>query len=102
MQATLDSESKARAEAVRMKKKVESDINDLEIQLGHANRTAAGATKQMKAVQQGAKDNISKLDEAERRAEELVEQMAVVNRRSNLLTGEIEELRSWSNKWLLS
>merc|ERR1712134_202905 len=39
-------------------------------------------------------DNISKLDEAERRAEELVEQMAVVDRRSNLLTGEIEELRN--------
>merc|ERR1712134_88328 len=39
-------------------------------------------------------DNISKLDEAERRAEELVEQMAVVDRRSNLLTGEIEEPRN--------
>merc|ERR1712088_865256 len=33
MQATLDSESKARAEAVRQKKKIESDFNDLEIQL---------------------------------------------------------------------
>merc|ERR1712168_877226 len=45
MQTTLDSESKARAEAIRQKKKLESDFNDLEIQLGHANRTAADAAK---------------------------------------------------------
>merc|ERR1712168_268345 len=45
MQTTLDSESKARAEAIRQKKKLESGFNDLEIQLGHANRTAADAAK---------------------------------------------------------
>ena len=51
MQTTLDSESKARQEAVRIKKKMEGDINDLEIQLGHANRQAAEAQKQAKSVQ---------------------------------------------------
>merc|ERR1712241_368049 len=35
-----------------------------------------------------------KYDEAERRNEDMTEQMAVVDRRSALLTGEIEELRS--------
>merc|ERR1712007_403037 len=78
----------------RLKKKVESDFNDIEIQLGHANRTAAEATKQVKTIQMGQKDNLTKLDEAERRSDELTEQMAVVDRRSNLLTGEIEELRN--------
>merc|ERR1712173_417497 len=73
---------------------VESDFNDMEIQLGHANRAAAEAAKQVKTIQQGQKDNLNKLDEAERKADELVEQMAVVERRSNLLTGEIEELRN--------
>merc|ERR1711997_772899 len=38
--------------------------------------------------------NIAKFDDAERRAEDTVEQMAVIERRSNLLTGEIEELRN--------
>merc|ERR1719479_168849 len=38
MQTTMDSESKSRAEAIRQKKKLEGDFNDLEIQLGHANR----------------------------------------------------------------
>merc|ERR1712061_550911 len=40
MQTSLDSESKSRAEAIRQKKKLEGDFNDLEIQLGHANRQA--------------------------------------------------------------
>merc|ERR1711981_1274309 len=35
MQTTLDSESKSRAEAIRQKKKLEGDFNDMEIQLGH-------------------------------------------------------------------
>merc|ERR1719219_2635769 len=34
MQTSMDSESKARAEAIRQKKKLEGDFNDLEIQLG--------------------------------------------------------------------
>merc|ERR1712032_112758 len=94
MQTSLDSESKSRAEAIRTKKKLEGDFNDLEIQLGHANRQAAEATKQAKLLQSAVKDNLAKFDEAERRGEDMAEQMAVVDRRSNLLTGEIEELRN--------
>merc|ERR1712117_529902 len=82
------------AEAIRQKKKLEGDFNDLEIQLGHANRQAAEATKQAKTLQGAVKDNLAKYDEAERRNEDIGEQMAVIERRSNLLTGEIEELRN--------
>merc|ERR1712045_894522 len=94
MQTSMDSESKSRAEAIRQKKKLEGDFNDLEIQLGHANRQANEATKQAKMLQGAVKDNLAKYDEAERRNEDIGEQMAVVERRSNLLTGEIEELRN--------
>merc|ERR1712174_149600 len=87
MQTSLDSESKSRAEAIRQKKKLEGDFNDLEIQLGHANRQA-------NLLQSQVKGNLAKYDEAERRNEDIGEQMAVVERRSNLLTGEIEELRN--------
>merc|ERR1712048_171620 len=58
MQTTLDSESKSRAEALRQKKKLESDFNDLEIQLGHANRSSNEATKQAKLLQSQVKDNL--------------------------------------------
>merc|ERR1711879_984648 len=74
--------------------KLEGDFNDLEIQLGHANRQANEATKQAKTLQGAVKDNLAKYDEAERRNEDIGEQMAVIERRSNLLTGEIEELRN--------
>merc|ERR1712173_17563 len=94
MQTSMDSESKARAEAIRQKKKLEGDFNDLEIQLGHANRRASEASKQVKVLQGQLKDSIAKYDDAERRAEDVVEQMAVIERRSNLLGGEIEELRN--------
>merc|ERR1711957_374714 len=94
MQTSLDSESKARAEAIRTKKKLEGDFNDLEIQLGHSNRQANEATKQAKMLQTSVKDNLAKFDEAERRGEDMSEQMAVVDRRSNLLVGEVEELRN--------
>merc|ERR1712178_442889 len=94
MQTTLDSESKARAEAIRQKKKLESDFNDLEIQLGHANRQATDSTKNVKALQSQVKDAQAKFDEADRRCDDMAEQMAVVERRSALLTGEIEELRN--------
>merc|ERR1712226_401630 len=85
---------KSRAEAIRQKKKLEGDFDDLEIQLGHANRQANEATKQAKMLQSSVKDNLAKYNEAERRNEDIGEQMAVTERRSNLLTGEIEELRN--------
>merc|ERR1712025_1504729 len=94
MQATLDAESKSRAEAVRQKKKIESDFNDLEIQLGHANRYSADAQKNVKTLQAQVKDSQAKFDEADRRCDDMAEQMAVVERRSALLTGEIDELRN--------
>merc|ERR1712066_1136703 len=89
-----DSESKARAEAIRTKKKLEGDFNYLEIQLGHANRNCGDAQKQVKVLQTQIKDAVAKYDDSERRCEDIVEQMAVIERRSNLLTGEIEELRN--------
>ena len=39
MQASLDVEIKARADAVRLKKKFETQLNDAELQLEHANRS---------------------------------------------------------------
>ena len=38
MQASLEAEAKGRAEALRMKKKLEADINELEVALDHANK----------------------------------------------------------------
>ena len=48
IQASLDSEQRAKAEALRIKKKLEGDINELEIALDHANKANIEAQKAVK------------------------------------------------------
>ncbi|XP_066520241.1 myosin heavy chain, fast skeletal muscle [Hoplias malabaricus] len=93
MQTTLDAEIRSRNDALRIKKKMEGDLNEMEIQLSHANRQAAEAQKQLRNVQGQLKDAQLHLDEAIRGQEDMREQVAMVERRNNLMLAEIEELR---------
>ena len=56
VQASLEAESQAKQEALRIKKKLESDINDLEIALDHANKANAEAHKSIKRYQGQLRD----------------------------------------------
>ncbi|KAM6317356.1 myosin-1B isoform 3-T3 [Podargus strigoides] len=94
MQSTLDAEIRSRNEALRLKKKMEGDLNEMEIQLSHANRQAAEAQKNLRNTQGVLKDTQIHLDDALRTQEDLKEQVAMVERRANLLQAEIEELRA--------
>ncbi|KAF1631810.1 Myosin-1B, partial [Eudyptes filholi] len=94
MQSTLDAEVRSRNEALRLKKKMEGDLNEMEIQLSHANRQAAEAQKNLRNTQAVLKDTQIHLDDALRAQEDLKEQVAMVERRANLLQAEIEELRA--------
>lgn len=51
MQSALDAEVRSRNEAIRVKKKMEGDLNEIEIQLSHANRQAAETLKHLRSVQ---------------------------------------------------
>nr|XP_061813828.1 myosin heavy chain, fast skeletal muscle-like isoform X1 [Nerophis lumbriciformis] len=93
MQSTLDAEVRSRNDALRIKKKMEGDLNEMEIQLSHANRQATEAQKQLRNVQGQLKDAQLHLDEAIRGQEDMKEQVAMVERRNNLMLAEIEELR---------
>uniref|UniRef100_A0A8B9TSL3 Myosin heavy chain, skeletal muscle, adult n=1 Tax=Anas platyrhynchos TaxID=8839 RepID=A0A8B9TSL3_ANAPL len=94
MQSTLDAEIRSRNEALRLKKKMEGDLNEMEIQLSHANRVAAEAQKNLRNTQAVLKDTQIHLDDALRTQEDLKEQVAMVERRANLLQAEVEELRA--------
>ncbi|XP_006898625.1 PREDICTED: myosin-1 [Elephantulus edwardii] len=94
MQSTLDAEIRSRNDAIRVKKKMEGDLNEMEIQLNHANRMAAEALRNYRNTQGILKDTQIHLDDALRGQEDLKEQLAMVERRSNLLQAEIEELRA--------
>ncbi|XP_068508453.1 myosin, heavy chain 7B, cardiac muscle, beta a isoform X2 [Syngnathus scovelli] len=93
IQATLDAEARARSEAVRLRKKMEGDLNEMEVQLNHANRQAAESQKLLRTVQVQFKDVQIELDDTVHKNEELKEQVAMTERRNNLLAAELEEFR---------
>ncbi|XP_056590353.1 myosin, heavy chain 7B, cardiac muscle, beta a isoform X2 [Triplophysa dalaica] len=94
MQTSLDAEAKSRNEAIRLKKKMEGDLNEMEVQLNHSNRMATESQKMVRNLQTQIKDLQIELDEILHQKEDLKEQVAVTDRRNNLLTAEVEELRS--------
>uniref|UniRef100_S4RBY6 Myosin-7 n=1 Tax=Petromyzon marinus TaxID=7757 RepID=S4RBY6_PETMA len=94
LQTALEAETRSRNEALRIKKKMEGDLNEMEIQLSHANRSASEAQKQLKMVQSQFKEAQLQLDDALRLGDEYKEQAAMAERRSTLMLAEVEELRS--------
>ncbi|XP_078501044.1 myosin-7 [Lissotriton helveticus] len=94
LQTSLEAETRSRNEALRIKKKMEGDLNEMEIQLSQANRMASEAQKQVKMLQGYLKDTQIQLDDVVRANEDLKENVAIVERRNNLLQAELEELRA--------
>merc|ERR1712029_1113758 len=88
MQASLEAESRAKAEALRIKKKLEADINELEIALDHSNKANSEAHKSIKRYQGQLRDTESLLEE------ELRQKMGLAERKANALQGELEESRA--------
>ena len=94
MQASLEAESRAKAEALRIKKKLESDINELEIALDHANKANSEAHKSIKRYQGQLRDVRNLFEEETRQRRELAEKAGLADRRANALQGELEEARA--------
>merc|ERR1719493_651168 len=91
LQASLEGENKAKTEALRVKKKLETDINELEIALDHANKANAEAHKSVKRFQGQLRD-VEVLFEAEsRQTAELAEKAGLADRRGAALLAELEE-----------
>merc|ERR1712126_767270 len=94
MQASLESEQRAKAEALRIKKKLEGDINELEIALDHANKANNEAQKSVKRYQGQMREAECALSEESRVRQEMAEKASLADRRANALAGEMEEARS--------
>merc|ERR1712227_292495 len=94
MQASLEAESRAKAEALRIKKKLEADINELEIALDHSNKANTEANKSIKRYQGQLRDTESLLEEELRQKMELAEKAGLADRKANALQGELEESRA--------
>merc|ERR1712106_1286345 len=94
MQASYESEQRAKAEALRIKKKLEGDINELEIALDHANKANAEAQKAIKRYQGQMRESETAFEEEQRARQEVSEKASLAERRANALQGEMEEARS--------
>merc|ERR1712223_2163532 len=94
MQASLEAESRAEAEALRIKKKLESDINELEIALDHANKANSEAHKSIKRYQAQLRDVEGLLEAETSQKIEITEKAGLAERKANALQGELEESRA--------
>merc|ERR1712083_554413 len=94
LQASLDGESRAKAEALRIKKKLESDINELEIALDHANKANSEAHKSIKRFQGQLREVEGLFEDESRQRREIAEKAGLADRRAGALQGELEEARA--------
>merc|ERR1711971_966978 len=92
--ASLEGEQRAKGEALRIKKKVESDINELEIALDHANKANAEGQKAIKRYQGQLRDTIQGYEEQARGRQEVMEAVGIAERKAGALSGEVEESRA--------
>jgi len=95
MQASPEAEQGAKAEALRIKKKLEGDINELEIALDHANKANSEAHKAIKRYQGQQREAECAFEEEQRQRQEVAEKASLADRRANALAGEMEEARSF-------
>lgn len=93
MQATLEAESRSKSEALRVRKKLEKDINELEAAVDTANRVRADMEKNAKRYQEQCREYQSGMDEERRKTQEAIESVTIVERRVTALQLEINEMR---------
>merc|ERR1719480_664501 len=94
LQASLETEQRNKAEGLRIKKKLESDINEFEIALDHANKANNEALKSIKRYQGQYREAECAYEEASRVRQEMAEKASLADRRANALQGEMEEARA--------
>ena len=78
IQASLDAESKAKTEALRIKKKLENEINELEIALDHANKANSEAHKSVKGYQNQLREVEGYFTDERRQRQEINEKFEIV------------------------
>merc|ERR1719228_1272148 len=94
MSASLEAEQKAKGEALRVKKALEGEINELEIGLDHANKANSEGLKSIKRYQAQLKETIQLYEDEARSRSQIMEQVGISERKAAALSGEVEESRA--------
>merc|ERR1712062_603574 len=94
MQMALEAETKGKVEALRMKKKLDSDVIDLGVALEHANAANAESQRNISLIQ-GNIRNVQKRFEEESRAKAVAtDNLISADRRANANQNALEEART--------
>merc|ERR1712136_492402 len=95
--ASLEAEQRAKSEALRIKKKLESDINELEIALDHANKANSEGLKAIKRYQGNLRDTIQSYEDETRSRQEVMEAVGISERTTRPSKGQSVASRSSSS-----
>merc|ERR1712158_235205 len=94
MQMELESETKGKVEALRMKKKLESDVVDLGVALEHANAANAESQRNIKRIQTTMREIQAKYEEEVRAKTAAQDALIASERRVNANQNALEEART--------
>jgi len=94
MQASLENETKAKGEAFRHKKKLEADLNELDIALEHSNGANTEAQQTIRKYQGHIKEAQLTLEQEQRERDKAREHLIQSERRSHSVRNELEETKT--------
>merc|ERR1712215_459684 len=87
-------ETKAKVEALRMKKKLDADVIDLGVALEHANAANAESQRNIKFIQENIRKVQSRLEEESRAKAVAQDNLLAADRRCNSNQNALEEART--------
>ncbi|XP_043924082.1 myosin heavy chain, skeletal muscle, adult-like [Protopterus annectens] len=93
LQIKIDIEIRSKLEALRIQKKMASDLNEMELRLSHANSYAEELLKRLQNMEDLYEESQLNRNEALKGQEDLREQLILIERRTTLIQNEMEELR---------
>ena len=94
LQLALETETKSKVEALRMKKKLETDVVDLDTSLEHANAANFESQRNIKMLQQRLRDNQLRFDEESRAKSAAQDALISGERRCHAHQNSLEEART--------
>merc|ERR1712121_327942 len=94
MQMALEAETKGKVEALRMKKKLDTDVIDLGVALEHANAANAESQRNIKLIQGNIRAVQAKFEEETRAKAVAQDNLLAADRRANSNQNALEEART--------
>merc|ERR1711962_233150 len=94
MQSALEMETKGKAEALRMKKKLEADVGELETSLEHANAANAESQRTIKKYHESIRQSQAKLEDEQRAKDIARDALIAADRKAHSMQNALEEAKT--------